>query len=88
MLTTVTKQPVTVPMELIQQLSLKPGTQLEWSIDSDGTLVARPVRSRSEQVRKAAGMGQAWLNPNQSPVAELIAERQAATHEELHHVPA
>lgn len=88
MITTVTQQPVIVPRELIQQLDLKPGTQLDWSIRSDGSLVVRPLLSRAEQVRKAAGMGQTWLQPNQSPVAELIAERQAADSEELLHVPA
>ncbi len=76
MITTVTEhQPITVPVELIKRLDLKPGTQLDWSVERDGTLVARPVLSRAELARKAAGMGRAWLKPGQSAVAELIAER-------------
>ncbi|MCB0085806.1 MAG: AbrB/MazE/SpoVT family DNA-binding domain-containing protein, partial [Caldilineaceae bacterium] len=76
MITTVTEhQPITVPMELVKLLRLQPGTQLDWSVESDGTLVARPVLSRAERARQAAGMGRAWLKPGQSAVEELIAER-------------
>lgn len=82
MITTVTKQTITVPRELIKQLGLKPGAQLDWSIHSDGTLIAKPVLSRAQQVQNAAGIGQAWLTPDQSVVAALIAERTAADAEE------
>lgn len=37
MSTTVTEhQPITVPIELINRLHLKPGTQLETSVEADG----------------------------------------------------
>lgn len=76
MITMVTEhQPITVPVELIKRLNLKPGTQLNWSVERDGTLVARPLLSRAERARQAAGMGQAWLKPGQSGVEDLITER-------------
>lgn len=76
MITTVTEdEPITVPTELVKRLSLKPSTQLDWSVESDSTLVARPVLSRAERARQIAGMGRAWLKPGQSAVDELIAER-------------
>lgn len=76
MITTITAhQPLTVPLELVRQLNLKPGAQQDWSIEENGLLVARPVLSRAEQARQAAGMGRAWLPADQSAVADLIAER-------------
>lgn len=87
MITTVTKQQVTIPWELIRQLDLKPGTQLDWSIRSDGSLIVRPVLSRKEQVQRAAGMGKAWLRSGQSPVTDLIEERSTADNEDLANVP-
>lgn len=73
--TVIEHEPITVPSELVKRLSLKPGTQPEWSVESDGTLVVRPLLSRAERARLAAGMGRAWLKPGQSAVEELIAER-------------
>ena len=76
------QQPLTVPLELVRQLNLKPGAQLDWSIEADGTLVARPVLSRAERARQAAGMGRAWLKAGQSAVAELIDARAKEDQEE------
>ena len=83
MITIITEhQPITVPLELIKQLNLKPGAQLDWSIENNGTLVARPLLSRAERARQAAGMGRAWLKAGQSAVAELIAARKQEDQEE------
>lgn len=83
MITTITEQqPLTVPLELVRQLNLKPGAQLDWSIAADGTLVARPVLSRAERARQAAGMGRAWLKAGQSAVAALIDARAKEDQEE------
>jgi antitoxin component of MazEF toxin-antitoxin module len=83
MITTITAhQPLTVPLELVRQLNLKPGAQLDWSIEENGLLVARPVLSRAERARQAAGMGRAWLPAGQSAVADLIAERAGEDQEE------
>ena len=83
MITNITEQqPLTVPLELVRQLNLKPGAQLDWSIEADGTLVARPVLSRAERARQAAGMGRAWLKAGQSAVAELIDARAKEDQEE------
>ena len=83
MITTITEQqPLTVPLELVRQLNLKPGAQLDWSIEADGTLVARPVLSRAERARQAAGMGRAWLKAGQSAVAALIDARAKEDQEE------
>ena len=65
MITTITEQqPLTVPLELVRQLNLKPGAQLDWSIEADGTLVACPVLSRAERARQAGrdgpGMAKGW----------------------------
>ena len=80
--TIIERQPLTVPQELVRQLNLKPGAQLDWSINEDGTLVARPVLSRFERAQQAAGMGRAWLKTGQSAVADLIAERAREDQEE------
>ena len=83
MITTVLEhQPITVPMELVRRLSLQPGSQLDWSVEADGTLIARPVLSRAERAQQVAGMGRAWLKPNQSAVEELLVERAAEDGEE------
>ncbi|MEZ4864466.1 MAG: AbrB/MazE/SpoVT family DNA-binding domain-containing protein [Caldilineaceae bacterium] len=83
MITTITEQQtLTFPVELIRRLNLKPGAQLDWSVASDGTLIARPLLSRAERVRQAAGMGRVWLQAGQSAVAELIAARAGEDQEE------
>lgn len=83
MITTITEhQPITVPLELIKQLNLKPGVQLDWSIENNGTLVARPIFSRAERAQQAAGMGRTWLKAGQSAVAELVAARAQEDQEE------
>ncbi len=76
MITTLTgKNQITIPAELVRQLDLQPGTRLDWSIQEDGTLIARRIPRRGELARKAAGMGRKWLTQGADPIAELITER-------------
>ena len=76
------QQPLTMPLELVKQLNQKPGAQLDWSIEENGTLVARPILSRAERAQQAAGMGRAWLKAGQSAVADLIAAQAEEDQEE------
>jgi len=76
MITTITgENQITIPAELVRQLNLQPGTRLDWSIQDDGTLIARRIPRRGELARKVAGMGRAWLTQEADPIAELITER-------------
>lgn len=76
MITTVTgKNQITIPARLANQLNIQPGTRLDWSLGEDGVLLARPLPSRGELARRAAGMGRSWLPEGVDPVAELIQER-------------
>jgi AbrB family looped-hinge helix DNA binding protein len=76
MITTVTgKNQVTIPAKLASQLAIQPGTRLDWSLGDDGVLLVRPLPSRGELARQAAGMGRAWLPEGVDPVTDLIDER-------------
>lgn len=78
MITTVTgKNQVTIPAELARECSIKPGTQLDWSKAEDGSLRATPLLSRGELAKRLAGIGEAWLQPGDDPVAGLICDRIA-----------
>lgn len=76
MITTITgKNQVTIPAQLVKQLELEPGTQLDWNVNAEGVILVRPLPRRSELVRKLEGMGRSWLKPGQDPIADLINER-------------
>ncbi|MEI2690494.1 MAG: AbrB/MazE/SpoVT family DNA-binding domain-containing protein [Anaerolineae bacterium] len=76
MITTVTgKNQITIPAKLVSQLEIQPGTRLDWSVGKDGVLIARPLPSRGELARQAAGMGRQWLPEGADPVADLLDER-------------
>lgn len=77
MITTVTgKNQITIPAKLASQLEIQPGTRLDWSLGADGVLIVRPLPSRGELARRAAGMGRSWLPEGVDPVADLVEERQ------------
>ncbi len=77
MITTVTgKNQITIPAKLASQLDIQPGTRLDWSLGQDGVIVVRPLPSRGEMARRAAGMGRSWLPEGVDPVADLVEERQ------------
>ncbi len=83
MITTVSgKNQITIPSRLARQLNIEPGTQLVWSVDEAGRLVAEPLSERSLLARKAAGMGRSWLPEGIDPVGELIRERVQSDQEE------
>jgi AbrB family looped-hinge helix DNA binding protein len=76
MITTVTgKNQITIPAKLASQLDIQPGTRLDWSLGQDGVLIVRPLPSRGELARRAAGMGRSWLPEGVDPVADLVEER-------------
>ena len=76
MITTITgKNQVTLPAEIVRALDLTPGTQLDWTIGPDRTLVATPVLSRAQRAAALLGAGRKYLRPGSDPVRDLIAER-------------
>jgi bifunctional DNA-binding transcriptional regulator/antitoxin component of YhaV-PrlF toxin-antitoxin module len=76
MITTLTdKNQVTLPTEIVRALDLRPGTQLEWSIGPDGTLVATPQIGRAQKAAALFGAGRKYLRPGSDPIRDLIAER-------------
>ncbi len=83
MITTVTgKNQITIPAKLASHLHIQPGTRLDWTLGDDGVLIARPLPSRGELARRAAGMGRSWLPAGVDPVADLIEERVRDDSEE------
>ena len=78
MITTITgKNQVTLPAEIVRALELTPGTQLDWRIGPNRTLVATPRPTRAQLAAALLGAGRAYLRPGSDPVADLIAERGA-----------
>ncbi len=76
MITTVTgKNQITIPVKIVRSLDIQPGTQLDWAIGENNTLIVRILPSRSKLARKVAGMGRQWLPVNANPIADLIRER-------------
>lgn len=76
MITTITgKNQVTLPAEIVRALELTPGTQLDWAIGPDHTLIATPVISRAQRAVALMGAGRKYLRPGSDPVRDLIAER-------------
>jgi bifunctional DNA-binding transcriptional regulator/antitoxin component of YhaV-PrlF toxin-antitoxin module len=77
MKTTITgKNQVTLPAELVRALGLEPGTQLDWRIGPNRTLVATPRPTKAQQIDAFVGAGRRYLRPGTDPVADLIAERE------------
>ncbi|MCC7020975.1 MAG: AbrB/MazE/SpoVT family DNA-binding domain-containing protein [Ardenticatenales bacterium] len=76
MITTITgKNQVTLPAELVRSLDLTPGTQLDWAIGPNGTLIATPRPTRARLAAALMGAGRSYLRRGADPVADLIAER-------------
>ena len=72
MTTTLTgKNQVTLPAELVRELGLKPGARLAWSIQKDGSMVARPLPTRGELARRVMGLAAAKLKPGADPIRDL-----------------
>jgi len=78
MITTITgKNQVTLPAEIVRELELTPGTQLDWQIGPNRTLIATPRPTRAQLAAELMGAGRTWLRSGTDPVADLIAERVA-----------
>ncbi|MCE7938493.1 MAG: AbrB/MazE/SpoVT family DNA-binding domain-containing protein [Chloroflexi bacterium CFX6] len=76
MITTITgKNQVTLPADIVKALELTPGTQLEWVIGPDRTLIATPLPTRARLAAALMGAGRKYLRPGSDPVRDLIAER-------------
>lgn len=76
MITTMTgKNQVTLPAEIVKALDLTPGTQLEWSIGADRSLIATPQPNRAQRAAALYGAGRRYLRLGVDPVADLITER-------------
>jgi AbrB family looped-hinge helix DNA binding protein len=77
MITTITgKNQITLPAEIVKALGLAPGTQLEWSIGPDNTLIAKPRPTRAQRAAMLMGTGRKYLRPGADPVRELVVERE------------
>jgi antitoxin component of MazEF toxin-antitoxin module len=78
MITTITgKNQVTLPAAIVRELELTPGTQLDWQIGPNRTLIATPRPTRAQLAAELMGAGRTLLRPGTDPVADLIAERVA-----------
>ena len=77
MITTITgKNQVTLPAKIVRTLELTPGTQLDWTIGPNRTLIATPRHTRAQLVDAFIGAGRRYLQPGSDPIADLIAERE------------
>jgi hypothetical protein len=78
MITTITgKNQVTLPAALVRALDLTAGTELDWEIGPNGTLIATPRPSKARLAAALMGAGRRYLRPGSDPVAALVAERVA-----------
>lgn len=69
------KHQITLPAEIIRALDLAPGSEVEWAIGSDGTLIGKPKPGRAQRAVALYGAGRKYLRPGVDPVRDLIAER-------------
>ena len=83
MITTITgKNQVTLPAEIVKALELTPGTQLEWAIGPNNTLIATPRPTKAQRATALMGSGRKYLRPGANPVGDLIAERELESEQE------
>ncbi len=69
------KNQVTIPAALARELNIKTGTELEWEIVDNRTLIIRPVLSRAEKLREIENNFKDIFPPDSDPVGDLIRER-------------
>jgi len=77
MMTRVTgKNQVTLPADMVNALSIRRGSMIEWAVDKNGKGGRFKVQpSRGELARKLMGMGRKYGKAGESWVEELVAER-------------
>ncbi len=74
---------ITLPDELLKELHLEPGSQIEWSTTEDGALLGRRLEmTRDQLVRHLLGRGRKYLRLGDDPVRELIEDRVREDEEE------
>jgi hypothetical protein len=56
-------------------LELTPGTQLEWAIGPNNTLIATPRPTKAQRAAALMGYGRRYARPGSDPVRDLIVER-------------
>lgn len=69
------KNQVTIPAALARELNIKAGTELEWELSEDRSLILRPVESREDMIRRLEGILRPYLKPGDDPIGDLIRER-------------
>ncbi|HEX3797450.1 MAG TPA: AbrB/MazE/SpoVT family DNA-binding domain-containing protein [Verrucomicrobiae bacterium] len=67
---------VSIPPDIAQKCDIHPGTQLEWVMAADGSIMVKPLRSRGELARQLLGAGRHWLKPGADPIGDFIQDRQ------------
>jgi bifunctional DNA-binding transcriptional regulator/antitoxin component of YhaV-PrlF toxin-antitoxin module len=78
-----------IPAEIASAFGIEEGTLLERTDAGSGSIVVRPVASRSDGARALMGAGRKWLKAGGDPVADLLKERAAADSDDdvsLRHV--
>ncbi len=75
------KNQVMIPARLARQLNIGPGTELEWEIGEDGTLIIRALLPKHEIARQLEGMLNHVLQPGDDPIADLIRDRELEDQE-------
>jgi bifunctional DNA-binding transcriptional regulator/antitoxin component of YhaV-PrlF toxin-antitoxin module len=62
MITVVTKEnQAAIPVELMHEFNIKPGTRLDWSKDQDGNLRVKPLPSQDDKaIQRTPGIGRDW----------------------------
>lgn len=66
---------MTLPAEIVRALDLAPGTQLDWTIGPDHTLIATPVLNREQRAAALMGAGRMYLRPGSNLMRDLVEER-------------
>jgi AbrB family looped-hinge helix DNA binding protein len=78
MITVVKRDNITIiPAEIASAFGIEEGTRLEWTDAGSGSIVVKPVASRSDRARALMGAGRKWLKAGDDPVADLLKERAA-----------
>jgi bifunctional DNA-binding transcriptional regulator/antitoxin component of YhaV-PrlF toxin-antitoxin module len=67
---------VKIPDEIARQFGIGPGTQLEWAVGPDNTILITPILSRGELARQFLGSGRKYLKPGADPIGDLLRERE------------
>jgi hypothetical protein len=76
------KNQITLPADLVKEMDLHPGVQIEWSTTEDGAIIGRRQLSRAELAAQLAGRGRKFLRPGSYPIRDLVKEREREDEQE------